>query len=292
MTNKFNQKITFKFIENIWQERDHRESENAIKMIYKKTALPHSFTEIMFSKSLKAYEMIVKSKDIDQQLIYSILKIYKPTIELLNDELNCFEPIIIEIKNMNLESESWIDSFVKIFKLSVLIQCFRGYEIEMAKLLSNYRLIKANDRPIIMYCYSSQKMANIARTNGDYEKMKKIFKFLIKRTNKFNQCHDLIELDDIKKILMDLKNDLMTKFGITYLGIFGSYSRGEQNEYSDLDILCKVRDDFKNISNLKDEIASFIKDAVSIDVDVMIDDVTYDADQIPVDMFTEKIQIF
>lgn len=292
MEKKFNPKITFKFIENIWQKRDHRESENAIKLIYKKQALPHSFTEIMFSKSLKSYESLTNSKNITKEIICSILRNYKQTIKLSDEDEKRMEHVICEINNMDLSNDSWIDSFVEIFKTSISISAFNGYEIEMAKLLSNYRLISENKHPIIMYCYASQKMANIAYSNGENVEIKKILNILIKRTNKFNKKHEIVPLKNIVENLLDLREELMISYGVTHLGIFGSYSREEQNEYSDLDIICEVRDDYKNISNLRDEIATAIKEKVEIDVDVMINDVTYDADQIPVDMFTEEIKIF
>ena len=44
-------------------------------------------------------------------------------------------------------------------------------------------------------------------------------------------------LDDIKLILIKSKKSLKSKYKIKSLGIFGSYSRGEAKEESDIDIL-------------------------------------------------------
>ncbi len=44
-------------------------------------------------------------------------------------------------------------------------------------------------------------------------------------------------LDEIKEILKDNKDALREQFGVSQLGLFGSYARGEQNPESDLDIL-------------------------------------------------------
>ena len=44
----------------------------------------------------------------------------------------------------------------------------------------------------------------------------------------------------VEEIRQDLKGclpELRDRYGVTYLGIFGSYVRGEQNEASDVDIL-------------------------------------------------------
>ena len=44
-------------------------------------------------------------------------------------------------------------------------------------------------------------------------------------------------LDEIREILKDNKDALKEQFGVSQLGLFGSYLRGEQNPESDLDIL-------------------------------------------------------
>ncbi len=44
-------------------------------------------------------------------------------------------------------------------------------------------------------------------------------------------------LEEIKIILTKHKQELIEKFSIKNIGIFGSYSRGESTEQSDIDIL-------------------------------------------------------
>lgn len=44
-------------------------------------------------------------------------------------------------------------------------------------------------------------------------------------------------IDEIKRILNEHKDELTSKFKVQQLGIFGSYVRGEQNPGSDLDVL-------------------------------------------------------
>ena len=44
-------------------------------------------------------------------------------------------------------------------------------------------------------------------------------------------------LDEIREILKDNKDALKEQFGVSQLGLFGSFVRGEQNPESDLDIL-------------------------------------------------------
>ena len=43
--------------------------------------------------------------------------------------------------------------------------------------------------------------------------------------------------DTILHILKQYKQELMQKYNFTYIGVFGSYTRGEENPASDVDIL-------------------------------------------------------
>lgn len=44
-------------------------------------------------------------------------------------------------------------------------------------------------------------------------------------------------INDIKRRLHDLKPYLSKEFGVSEIGVFGSYVRGEQTEKSDVDVL-------------------------------------------------------
>jgi uncharacterized protein len=46
-----------------------------------------------------------------------------------------------------------------------------------------------------------------------------------------------IALQEIKACLADLKPSLNARFGVSEIGIFGSYVRGEQKRGSDIDLL-------------------------------------------------------
>jgi predicted nucleotidyltransferase len=49
-------------------------------------------------------------------------------------------------------------------------------------------------------------------------------------------------LAEIKRILQEQKPFLAEKYGVTEIGVFGSYVRGEQHPDSDLDILIELED--------------------------------------------------
>lgn len=49
-------------------------------------------------------------------------------------------------------------------------------------------------------------------------------------------------LEEIKEILQDQKPYLAKKYGVTEIGVFGSYVRNEQRPDSDIDILIELED--------------------------------------------------
>ena len=44
-------------------------------------------------------------------------------------------------------------------------------------------------------------------------------------------------LKDVEKILRENKRNLKEKYGISKIGVFGSHARGEQVEWSDIDVV-------------------------------------------------------
>jgi len=59
-----------------------------------------------------------------------------------------------------------------------------------------------------------------------------------------------INLDDIRRLLKEHKEEVRLKYRVIELGVFGSYVRGEQKERSDIDILVsfsEIPDVFKYI---------------------------------------------
>jgi len=52
-----------------------------------------------------------------------------------------------------------------------------------------------------------------------------------------SQSRKMRSLEEIRQDLKASLPDLQSRYGVTYLGIFGSYVRGEQKKTSDVDIL-------------------------------------------------------
>ncbi|HAF70683.1 MAG: DNA polymerase beta domain protein region [Acetothermia bacterium 64_32] len=73
-------------------------------------------------------------------------------------------------------------------------------------------------------------------------------------------------LEDIRRILAQHKNELEERYGVKELGIFGSYSRGEQRELSDVDILIRLK---KPIGFRFLELWDYLEELLGVKVDLL-----------------------
>ena len=77
-------------------------------------------------------------------------------------------------------------------------------------------------------------------------------------------------LDEIKRILEAQKDDLATKYGVTVIGVFGSYVRGEQRHDSDVDVLIELeRPPRISLIGLV-ELEHYLSDMLGVNVDIAI----------------------
>ena len=78
------------------------------------------------------------------------------------------------------------------------------------------------------------------------------------------------DLEKIRKKLTAHKAELTSRFGISSLGIFGSYARGEQKENSDIDILAR----YEKMPGYFDYIRAenYLSELLGIKVELTIDE--------------------
>ena len=77
-------------------------------------------------------------------------------------------------------------------------------------------------------------------------------------------------LNEIKQILAAQKDYLAAEYGVTVIGVFGSYVRGEQRHDSDVDILIELeRPPRISLIGLV-ELEGYLSDVLGANVDVAI----------------------
>jgi predicted nucleotidyltransferase len=82
----------------------------------------------------------------------------------------------------------------------------------------------------------------------------------------------MTDLAKIRQILQAQKPYLYQEYGVTEIGVFGSYVRGEQNADSDLDILISLTDPPRiSLLGLVD-LQHYLSDLLGLKVDVALKD--------------------
>jgi predicted nucleotidyltransferase len=73
-------------------------------------------------------------------------------------------------------------------------------------------------------------------------------------------------IEEIKRIIKRHKAEIREKYGVIIVGIFGSYTRGEQRETSDVDIIVELE---RPIGLKFYELWDYLENILGIKVDVL-----------------------
>jgi predicted nucleotidyltransferase len=74
---------------------------------------------------------------------------------------------------------------------------------------------------------------------------------------------------DVLAVLREHREYLAKKFGISEIAIFGSCARGEQTDYSDVDIIVEFKNSFKSFDNYMD-LKFYLEELLGRKVDLVI----------------------
>ncbi|HDP99970.1 MAG TPA: nucleotidyltransferase [bacterium] len=76
----------------------------------------------------------------------------------------------------------------------------------------------------------------------------------------------MTNLEDLRKILQAHREELNRKYGVTEIGIFGSFVKNQQNDTSDVDILVEFNKaiDLLTFVNLKNYLSDLLKANVDL----------------------------
>jgi predicted nucleotidyltransferase len=78
----------------------------------------------------------------------------------------------------------------------------------------------------------------------------------------------MLSKEDILSFLADNRVYFYKTFGITRIGLFGSYSRGDQTSLSDIDLVVDFEPGTENLFEKKIELKKYISDKLGITPDI------------------------
>jgi predicted nucleotidyltransferase len=78
--------------------------------------------------------------------------------------------------------------------------------------------------------------------------------------------HTMLDRDEALRLLTGCKREMQTRYGITAIGLFGSFARNQATEDSDVDIVVQLSEpDLFTLVHIKDE----LEDALHRRVDIL-----------------------
>lgn len=232
----YNPKINYlccKYLsQNILMNFDEAES----KRIFQEKEEPKNEEHILMMKAKTIFEIFSNMLNFNDDIVSSVYLLLSGEEIKQNEKYNQFLNLL---RNTLKEEYSFKDNVI-IFIYLIKHNLFKTRNIEMAKILFNLVRIFKKQIPLIFYPIQTQVLINLIDNNEDIQKINNEFYMVEARTLKFNNRHEIIKRVEIIKRLINLKDKLKEMYGIIEVSMYGSYARGEENEYSDLDLIVKI----------------------------------------------------
>lgn len=154
---------------------------------------------------------------------------------LANKSLTISDALIEKCRNAKIISQM-ITCFVEIIQSEL----FLDQTAEMAKIIFNWMLINQKYCPVIFYPSLSKRIIEAIHAGAEATQLEALFNHAYSNTvHKLNRKQKTKTQDEVKKCILEHKDMLENLYGITSIGLFGSFARGDQHAYSDIDIWIK-----------------------------------------------------
>jgi len=74
--------------------------------------------------------------------------------------------------------------------------------------------------------------------------------------------------EEILDFLKANKQDILKRYHLTKIGLFGSFARNQQTSLSDVDVLIEIEENTKNIHDLKIDLNNYLSQMFDRSVDI------------------------
>ena len=81
----------------------------------------------------------------------------------------------------------------------------------------------------------------------------------------------MIDKNEILDYFKNNKTEILEKYQLISLGLFGSFARNEQTDKSDIDLIIEFKENAKNIHSTKANLKREVGEKFNIDVDICRD---------------------
>lgn len=192
-----------------------------------------------YENLLSAYENFLDAT-LDKAAIKAVLKAVN------GNEAQMDTNYIEELLASDFDDYS-IQDILNVFVDIVQKQVFYEKTEEMAKLIFN-KLLELNGYcPVVFYPKLTRNLLDHIQSGSAEEIIEKIFIKLIFRTMKhLNTKRILLQQETVLDLILQHEEMIKQVYHVDSLGIFGSFARNDQTEYSDIDVWIKCNQEFSN----------------------------------------------
>lgn len=280
---EYNPKLDFKMLCNLNKDRSIKESLYKQKSIFEgKTDDVSTPTEIHLKKSVNAYEVIRSKPELTEEDIINAYYAFE-------EEKVDYSKIKIVVKLINEEIDEYLQSAIRVLSIVIKQNLFNNFSDEMSILLFNYMMLKNDYHPIIFYNTFMTNLTEIIRNGALVESIFRIMEPMIKVSCEYNMIQGKTSSEEVIKVIESIKKILIEKYNIKHAFIFGSLVRGDQTEYSDIDLIF-IAEGYSEFTN--EEIKIFIKSLFKQRLDIVFISDNQIVKNMTTDFYTHRIKIF
>ncbi len=233
---EYNPKINYLCCKYLSQSILMNFDEAQERRIFQEKEEPKTEEHILMMKAKTIFEIFSNMLNFNDDIVSSVYLVLSGEEINRNEKYNQF----LNLLRNTLKEEYSFKNNILIFVYVIKNNLFKIKNIEMAKILFNLVRIFKKQIPLIFYPIQTQVLVNLIDNNEEIQKINNEFYMVEARTLKFNNRHEIIKREEIIKRLINLKDKLKEMYGIFEVSMYGSYARGEENEYSDLDLIVKI----------------------------------------------------
>lgn len=227
-----------------------KEELNAKRLANAVTLLFNNINQPFREEIIHQIYFLLTCKSLDNQKIKEIVKIY--------------------YKNYD-NSPQYLSTIIHLF----IINNIHEKNIEFAFLLSNYIMVKKERGMLIPYPYSYNDYRDAIKQRDISSLIRIFFDIEIKKDT---EKHSTVSKNEIFEFIKIKREEIILKFRITKLFLFGSFAKKKNTKNSDIDFLVVFDNELNNFE--KNEIIGLLKEYLSkelqSDVDVLDFNYAYD----------------
>jgi len=279
----YNPKLEFKMLGHLNKHRSLKESMTIQKEIFEGTRKEGTTeSEKHLRKSVDAFMILKNCQEMTKKKLIEVYLCYenKP---LSNETLDNLVELIKQ------DIDEYLTYPIRVLITIIKYEVFNEYSREMAILLFNYMLIRNDYHPLIFYVTFTNRLEELIKNGAIVESIFRILEPIIITSTEYNKIQDFITSDEVEKRIKEHEKTFRENYKINHMMIYGSLSRGEQNEYSDIDLII-ITDKYNEFMN--NEIRSFIRNLFSQRVDMVFISENSVVKDMCVDFYTDRINIF